>query len=143
MTIPSATLPAPTGRLWTIGIWTAQIVLAGMFGMSGYMHFVSPVEALVQMGMSWAGDAPIALVRFIGIAELAGALGLILPAATRIMPLLTPFAALGLAVIQVLAIGVHVVRGEFLVTPFNLVLLALALLVVWGRWVKAPITPRN
>ena len=75
--------------------------------------------------------------------ELAGALGMILPAATRILPWLTPLAALGFAVIQVLAIGTHALLGETAQTlPINLVLLALSLFVAWGRMRKAPILPR-
>jgi len=54
----------------------------------------------------------VTLVRFIGVSELAGALGLILPAATRIRPGLTPLAALGLSTIMALAMLFHLVRGE-------------------------------
>jgi membrane protein DedA with SNARE-associated domain len=68
---------------------------------------------------------------------------MILPAATRILPWLTPLAALGFALIQVLAIVVHANLGETAMTlPINLVLLALSLFVLWGRWRKAPISPR-
>lgn len=62
---------------------------------------------------------------------------------TRILPWLTPLAALGFAIIQVLAIIVHASLGETATTlPMNLVLLAPALFVVWGRWRRAPISPR-
>jgi len=142
MTFENTVSTASNGRGWTIGLWVGQIALAGMFGMSGYMHAFTPVEALAQMGMGWTLDAPLALVRFIGFAELAGAIGVLLPALTRILPLLTPLAALGFSVIQALAIGVHLSRGEFAVVPMNLVLLAIALFVAWGRTRKAPIAPR-
>jgi uncharacterized membrane protein YphA (DoxX/SURF4 family) len=127
---------------WTIGLWVAQVVLALMFGMAGVMKLFTPLEALASQGMGFVTDTPELLVRFIGVAELAGALGLILPALTRILPWLTPLAALGLATIQVLAMGLHVIRGEFTVLPMNLALLAIALFVVLGRWRKAPIAPR-
>ena len=82
-------------------------------------------------------------MRFIGFVELAGALGMILPALTRILPFLTPLAALGFAVIQVLAIGTHASLGETASTlPMNLVLLTLSLFGAWGRWKKSPIAPR-
>lgn len=131
-----------TGRGWTIGLWVAQLALAGMFGMSGVMHAFMPPDQLVQMGVAWAADAPVALIRFIGIAELAGTLGIILPALTRIMPQLTPLAALGFVAIQALALPFHLYRGEASVTPLNAVLILVALFVFWGRTRKAPIAPR-
>lgn len=126
---------------WSIGLWVAQVVLALMFGMAGVMKLMTPMDALATQ-MAWVGESPELLVRFIAVAEIAGALGMILPAATRIMPFLTPLAGVGFAVIQVLAMGVHLMRGELGVLPINLVLLALALFVAWGRWRKAPIMPR-
>lgn len=127
---------------WTIGLWVAQVLLAIAFGAAGVMKLTQPVEALGTM-MNWVTVTPELLVRFIGLVEVAGALGMILPAAPRILPFLTPLAAAGFAIIQVLAIGVHASLGETATSlPVNLVLLALALLVVWGRWKKAPISPR-
>lgn len=82
-------------------------------------------------------------MRFIGIAELAAAVGLILPALTRILPKLTPLAGLGLAVIMVLAAGFLVQRGEMSALPINFLLGALAAFVAWGRWRKVPIAPRT
>lgn len=142
MSTDTALSTPATSRGWTIGLWVAQVGLAAMFGMAGFNHAAVPIPALASMGMGWAADAPEWLVRVIGIAEIAGALGMILPAATRILPRLTPLAALGFVVIQVLAMGVHVTRGEFGVLAFNLVLLAAAAFVAWGRSQKAPITPR-
>lgn len=128
---------------WNIGLWVAQIALAGMFLMAGSMKLTSSPADMAAMGMLWAENSPVALIRFIGISEVLGGLGLILPAATRIMPDLTKLAALGLAVIMVLASGVHIVRGEFEVVPMNAILFALAVFVIWGRSKKAPIAPRN
>jgi uncharacterized membrane protein YphA (DoxX/SURF4 family) len=138
------TSSSPAGRNWyNIIFWVLQILLALMFGMAGYAKLLQPMAALSEMGMHFVETTPEWLVRFIGVAEIAGALGMILPAATRILPLLTPLAALGFAVIQVLAIGVHAMRGETAMTlPINLVLLALSLIVLWGRWKKAPIAAR-
>jgi uncharacterized membrane protein YphA (DoxX/SURF4 family) len=128
---------------WRIGLWSAQIALALLFGASGAMKvFLSP-EAQAAMGMNDALDIPVLLLRFIGVCELAGALGMILPALTRIMPRLTPLAALGFATIQALAIGFHFTRGEIaMMAPINLTLLGLSLFVLWGRTQKAPIAPR-
>ena len=79
-------------------------------------------------------DFSAATVRFIGIVELAGALGLILPAATGIAPVLTPLTATGLAVTMILAALTHVRRKEPSAIAFNAVLLILAALAAWGRF---------
>ena len=129
-------------KVWNIGLWVVQALLAAFYAMAGSMKLTQSIEALVASGMAYAGDYPELLTRFIGTMEVLGAVGIILPAATRILPGLTPLAALGFAVIQVLAMGVHISRGEFMVLPMNLVLLALALFVVWGRTRKAPIPAR-
>lgn len=131
-----------SGRGWTLGLWAAQVLLAVVYAMAGFMKFTQPMGALVASGMTYAGDFPEMLTRFIGAMELLGAVGIILPAATRILPGLTPLAALGFSVIQVLAMILHISRGEFMVLPMNVVLLALSLFVLWGRTRKAPISPR-
>ncbi|MNT38241.1 hypothetical protein D3C72_1744270 [compost metagenome] len=132
--------PAPS-KGWTIGLWTVQVLVALMFGMAGFMKSTQPIEALAA-NMPWVASMP-ALVRFIGIAELLGAIGMILPAATRILPLLTPAAGGGLATIMVLAAIFHLTRGEFSGIVANVVLGLLAAFVAWGRLKKAPIAPRN
>ncbi len=134
---------AGAARGWRIGLWSAQIILAVLFGMAGVLKTTMAPEALPAMGIAWATDVPVMLLRFIGTVELLGAIGIILPALTRIRPMLTPLAAAGFATIQVLAIGFHATRGETGATlPINIVLLALALFVIWGRLRKAPIQPR-
>jgi hypothetical protein len=74
------------------------------------------------------------VVRFIGLVEIAGAVGLVLPQATGTLPILTPIAATGLVVLQVLAIAVHVRRGETSQLGINVVLLLLAAFVAVGRF---------
>lgn len=127
-----------TGRnWWTIGLWVAQVLLAVLFGTAGFMKFTTPIADLGAV-MNWVTVSPEWLVRFIGAVEILGAIGIVLPALTRILPWLTPLAALGFAVIQVLAIGTHASLGETAMTlPLNLVILAVAVLVAWGRWKKA------
>ncbi len=132
----------PAGTL-NVALWVVQILLAALYGLAGAMKLTLPIPQLAHM-MRWPGDVPEALVRFIGFSELAGALGLLLPAALRILPWLTPLAALGLVTIQVLAIPFHAMRGELpMVLPVNLTLLALAAFVAWGRFAKAPIAARR
>ena len=119
---------------WLVGIWSAQILLALLFGAAGAMKVTMSPEALAAAGMSEALVLPPWLLHFIGLSELAGAVGIVLPTLTGIMPRLTPLAALGLTTIQVLAIGFHLGRGEFAaMAPINLTLLGLSLFVLWGR----------
>jgi hypothetical protein len=143
MTLATETPTASSSPKWNIGLWGAAIVLARRYAMSVYMTLWLSQAEMVAMGLAWAENAPIALVRFIGIMELLGILGLILPAATRIMPKLTILAAMGLAAIQLLAIPFHMFRGEFAALPFNLIYLGLALLIIWGRRNKVPIAART
>lgn len=139
----SAASVRPSSRPWHIGLWIAQLVLFVLFGAPGVMKTFMDPSALASMGIAWATDVPVWFLRFVGVCELAGALGMILPAATRILPFLTPLASLGFVTIQVLAIGFHAFRGETSHTLLmNIVFLALSLFVLWGRTRKAPITSR-
>jgi putative oxidoreductase len=122
-------------------LWVVQILLALFFGMVGAMKLTQPIDVLAA-NMRWPGDVPALLVRFIGLCELLAAIGLLLPAATRIKPALTPLAALGLVTVMALAVLFHCVRGEFGALPVLIVLGGLAAFVAWGRIRKAPIVPR-
>lgn len=133
---------APRSRGWNIALWVAQIALAGLYLMAAYMKGLMPIPDLAAMGLVWTANAPVWLVRGIAVLEFLGAVGVILPAATRIMPQLTVWAAAGLLAIQALAIPFHMIRGEFAPLPFNLIYVALAVLVLWGRTRISPITPR-
>ena len=84
--------------------------------------------------MAWTEDFTDGQAKAIGVVEVLGALGLILPAALDIAPILTPIAAAGLAVSQLLAAVVHVRRGEKQMLPINLVLAALAAFVAVMRF---------
>jgi hypothetical protein len=128
-------------RALHVSLWIVQVLLAAAFGMAGVMKTTTPIAELAQK-MVWPGVVPAALVRFIGVSELAAAIGLILPAATRIRPMLTAAAGAGLVVVMVLAAGFHISRGETQMVPINVTLGALAAFVAWGRGKKAPISPR-
>jgi len=82
-------------------------------------------------------------VRFLGVVDLAGGVGLLLPSLTRILPRLTVIAAACCVVLQILAIAFHASRAEFAVLPMNVIYIGLALIVLWGRGRKAPIAPRG
>jgi uncharacterized membrane protein YphA (DoxX/SURF4 family) len=125
-----------------ISLWVVQVLLAAVFAMAGFMKTATPMAELAQK-MSLAVVAPEALVRFIGVSELAGALGLILPALTRIRPGLTALAGAALFVVMVLGAGYHVTQAEFQSLPINFVLGGMTAFVAWGRFKKAPISPRG
>lgn len=125
-------------KVWNVFLWVAQLFLALAFIAAGTMKTITPVEELAK-SMSWVNDVSESMVRFIGISEILGGIGLILPSLLKIKPVLTPVAAIGIAVIMVLAIGLHVMKSEFNALPVNVFLLALALFVTWGRLKKVPI----
>ena len=122
-----------------VGLWVAQVLLALLFGFSGAMKLALPYAKLLTQG-AWVTHVPENLVKFIGVAELSGAVGLILPAATRIKPFLTPLAAAGFVVIMVLASALHLSIGERPIA--QLLICGLAAFIVWGRLRKAPIASR-
>lgn len=113
-------------------LWIAQVILAAMFLMAGVMKVFQYERA--QASWPWVKDASKGFVTVIGIIDLLGGLGVVLPWLTGILPWLTPLAAAGGALLMILAIIFHVRRGESSVTLFNLVLFALAAFVVYGRW---------
>ena len=125
-----------------VGLWVAQGLLAAAFLMAGGMKVSAPLEQL-QAQMPWVTGAMGGAVRFIGIVELLGALGLVLPAATRIMPKLTPLAAAGLLTVMVLGALTHISRGEYPMIIANLVLGGLAAFIAWGRFKLSPIAARG
>ncbi|MGJ4968075.1 MULTISPECIES: DoxX family protein [unclassified Bradyrhizobium] len=125
-----------------IGLWVAQTLLFALFCFAGVTKVFTPIEELAQM-MPWTGEYSVAFVRTIGLIDLAGGLGILLPSLTRIMPRVTVLAAIGCATLQVFAFAFHISRGEAAVTPLNILLLALSLFVLWGRNGKAPIAPRG
>jgi uncharacterized membrane protein YphA (DoxX/SURF4 family) len=124
-----------------ITLWIAQVLLAGMFIMSGFMKVFQPIDQLSQM-LPWASQVPQALVRFIGISELLGGIGLVLPALLGIKPHLTAWAALGLVTVMIFASIFHATRGEFSAINMNIILALIALFIAWGRFKKAPITAK-
>jgi len=127
-------------KTWHVALWIAQILLAGMFFMVGFTKTFTPLPELTQ-SIPIAADMPV-LIRFIGISELAGGIGLLLPAALRVLPRLTVTAAYALGLVMVLALLFHAWRGEYPAIPTNIVLAAVAFLIAWGRTSKAPITAK-
>lgn len=118
-----------------IALWVVQVLLAGMYGMAGGMKTFQPDGVRKNPQMTWAHDKQDGYIRFVGVSELLGALGMILPVLTGILPWLTPLAAVGLSIIQALAIfSVHLPKREYQVIPVNIVLLTLSVFVAYGRF---------
>jgi hypothetical protein len=144
MAMDAALLETPRAasrRALHVALWVVQGLLVLAFGVGGLMKLGTPLAELM-VKMPWTADLP-HLVRFIGAAELAGAIGMVLPSLVRIKPWLTSLAGAGLALVMVLAAGFHLARGEARVIGVNLVLGALASLVAWGRSRGAPIAARG
>lgn len=132
----------PRNKALHIALWVVQVMLAFAFGMAGVMKSTQPIDAL-RTSMAWVAAVPPGMVRFIGMSEFLGAIGILLPALTRIKPRLTPLAAVGLALIMGMAIVFHLTRGEANLTGIPFTLGLLAAFVAWGRFRKAPIAPRG
>jgi hypothetical protein len=113
-------------------LWVVQGLLAVAFLLTGGMKATQPLDRLGKQ-MTWVSAVPAGFVRFIGVAEVLGAIGLILPLATGILPWLTVAAAGGLVIVQISAAIFHTARGETRMVPGNLVLLLLAVFIIIGR----------
>lgn len=119
-------------------IWVVQILLALMFAFSGLSKLTQPYERLAQQ-MGYVNDFSPNTIRAIGAVEILGALGVVLPALTDILPWLTPTAAVGLALVMLGAMATHFRRKEYPMMLINLVLLAFAVFVAYGRFVAEPL----
>jgi uncharacterized membrane protein YphA (DoxX/SURF4 family) len=117
-----------------LALWIIAIVLAVAFAASGLMKQFVPKDKLVTSGQGWAQDFSPTSIRLIGVAEILGAIGLVLPAAVHIAPILVPLAAVGLVLVMVGAVVVHARRNEPMNIAVNVVLIALAAFVAWGRF---------
>lgn len=106
-------------------VWVAQLVLFAAFLTAGFMKLTMPIEELARI-MTWPGAVSPWLVRFIGAAEVAGALGVLLPQVTGIKPILVSYAAFGLMIVMIAALGYHLMlfQGMMLLPNIGLGLLA-------------------
>jgi hypothetical protein len=114
------------------GLWIVQALLSITFVGTALWKVLTPIPKLAAM-IPWEGDVSAAFLYATAVIDLCGGLGVLLPSLTRIKPGLTVLAALGCALLQLSAIVFHVSRGEAANTPFNFLLVALSLFVVWGR----------
>ncbi|MCX6246707.1 MAG: DoxX family protein [Bacteroidetes bacterium] len=129
-------------KILNVTLWAAQVILACMFIIAGYMKTTTPIAQL-SASLPWTGEIPAWLVRFIGASELLGALGLLLPSLLRIKPILTPLAASGIICIMLMASIFHLVKNEFPLVAFTLLLGLVAAFIAWGRFTKVPVGIKN
>lgn len=115
-----------------IALWVAQAILAFIFGMAGFTKTFQPEKA--RAAFDWAQKAPAWFILFIGVTEILGAIGIIAPYATGIMHFLTAWAAIGFAVIMVLAFGVHLQAKDTRGSILNIVFFVMSVAVAYGRW---------
>jgi DoxX-like family len=114
-------------------LWALQMLLALAFAAAGTTKLLTPRAQLVaNPNMAWAEDFSDVQIKLIGAAEVAGAIGLVAPMAAGLLPVLTPVAGAGLALLMGGAASTHLTRGEPPYAP--LVLGALAAAVAAGRW---------
>ncbi|MCV7257898.1 DoxX family protein [Mycobacterium shimoidei] len=116
-------------------LWTLQVLLAVIFTYSGLAKISQPEERLIAIGQTGVAPFPMPVVRFTALAELLGAIGLVLPPLTGIATYLTPLAAVGFAVVMVGAMGSHAYLREPRNVALNVVIFIAALTIAVGRTV--------
>ncbi|MFI6791969.1 DoxX family protein [Nonomuraea sp. NPDC050383] len=127
-------------------LWTLQVVSGLFFAGSGFgkvLLYDAALYAAAPRAVAWYAAVPQPLIVFIGVVEVLGGVGLILPAMTGVRPKLTPLAAGGLTLTMILAAGFHIMRGEYGLVPANLVLGGVAAFIMVGRWNLRPIAPAH
>ncbi len=115
-------------------LWIVAGLLAVAFLGAGVMKISQPKEKLAAAGMAWTEDFSPGVIKLIGTLELLAAIGLVLPAAVNVVPVLVPLAAVGLILLMLGAASTHQRRGESQMIAINAALLILAAVVVWGRF---------
>jgi uncharacterized membrane protein YphA (DoxX/SURF4 family) len=115
-------------------LWIVAGILAAAFLGAGLMKIGQPKKKLAESGMGWTDEFSDGAVKAIGVLEVLGALGLILPAVFDVATVLVPIAATGLALLMLGAAVTHARRKESQMIVANVVLLALAVFVAWGRF---------
>jgi uncharacterized membrane protein YphA (DoxX/SURF4 family) len=118
----------------TYALWIVQVLLALLFLFAGAMKFIMPIEEMTK-----DIQLPAAFLRFIGVAEIVGAIGLIVPSLLRIRPGLAPLAAVGLVIIMIGATVLSLMIGGVVMALMPFVIGLLAAFVAYGRWKLAPV----
>ncbi|AQZ62220.1 putative integral membrane protein [[Actinomadura] parvosata subsp. kistnae] len=123
-------------------LWSLQALIGFFFAGSGFGKVLLYDEALyaaAPRAVAWYAAVPQPLIVFIGVCEVLGGIGLILPAMAKVRPMLTPLAAAGLTLTMILAAGFHIIRGEYALVPANLLLGGVTAVITAGRWKLRPV----
>src|ERR1700681_4587644 len=127
-----------SGKKMNVLLWIVQGLLALVFLFAGGSKLVMPIEEMTKQ-IAFPGP----FLRFLGVAEVLGAIGLILPGLLRIRPWLTPLAAAGLVIIMIGATVISAQMGGIKAALFPLVVGLLAAFVAYGRWRRWPIPAKG
>jgi len=115
-----------------IALWVTQILLALIYGSAAFRKLFQLEK--VRTDQEWARQSSDGYIRFVAASQLLGVAGMLFPIPTGIFPWLTPLAAIGFCIIQILAAERHIRLKEYKILPMNLVLFALSLFIAVGRW---------
>jgi uncharacterized membrane protein YphA (DoxX/SURF4 family) len=133
MAVKTDTLPYQKRPILNFALWFIQVLLGLLFIFGGIMKLITPIEVMTQQV-----SLPGLFLRFIGVCELLGGLGLILPGLLRIKPGLTPLAASGLVIIMIGATSITVATMGIAMALMPLITGILCLFVAYGRWRLVP-----
>ena len=139
--------PSIATKAFNVLLWSLQVLWGVFFSFTGFGKILAYDPAVwnhMLHQVAWFSAVPQGLFVFIGACEFLGGIGLILPAMTGVKPKLTPFAAIGLTLVMILAAIFHIARGEYsFFVPLNLVLGGVAAFIAYGRLVAMPIAARS
>jgi hypothetical protein len=139
--------PSIAMKAFNVLLWSLQVLWGVFFSFTGFGKILAYDPAVwnhMLHQVAWFSAVPQGLFVFIGACEFLGGIGLILPAMTGVKPKLTPFAAIGLTLVMILAAIFHIARGEYsFFVPLNLVLGGVAAFIAYGRLVGMPIAARS
>jgi uncharacterized membrane protein YphA (DoxX/SURF4 family) len=121
-----------------IALWVAQILLGLAFASAGTRKIVEPLEKMAKRWV-WVSDFQLPVIRGIAGLEILGAIGIIVPALTHILPWLTPVAACGLILLMLGALTTNIRYKLYPAIAYTLFLIGLAVFVAYGRFVIIPI----
>ena len=113
-------------------IWITQVALAILFFMPGLMKIITSREKMIEKGQLAEGGSIIP-IRLLGLAELLGCIGIILPLWLNIVPILTPITAICFCIVMIGAFAVHFGKKDYKILPVLVLIFILSALVAWYR----------
>jgi len=114
-------------------VWVIQGLLTTVFAIAGFMKMAAP-KSVLEENMGWVKDYSKTMVKVIGTCELMGAIGLVAPMSFNVLPILTPIAATGLAVVMILATRTHLIRKEYPKIGITIFLFVVSVFIAVNRF---------